>query len=685
MQSFHFSLEYSAWWIIIILLVSGSLAWGLYSGKNLWNKQMCLLLGCLRFVVLFLVLFLLLKPKLTSVNSFKEKPLFPIVVDNSKSIILATKNEKEIKTTIQAIQNKLQKLGFESNIVTFDRTISSSDSFTFDNSSSNISQLLSKTEKLAISKKPEGMILLTDGIYNSGISPNYLTYRSKISILGLGDSIPRKDLAIKSIQNNAVAFLGNKFILNAEIHAIEFQAKEIEILLKDSKSIIERKRVKVDANFSTQKIDFIVSATTKGFQKYSIEIVPLKGESNLLNNKYNAYIEIVDDRETILIVSKAPHPTIKAIRSAISKKENIQLEVLIPGLFEAKTTAYDLVIFLNCISNDIPEAKKYLTEKTATLYINGNSEDLQKFNSENGLIEVLSNNETDQINPFPNSNFSKFKLKENSEAVFEKFPPIEVPFGELKLKSGVEVALFQKVNGIQTTKPLLFFGQSNRKAGVLLTDGWWLWRMYETKEYGNSEITDELIAKTIQYLSTKEDKRKFRIYPFQREYEEGENPKIETELYNDLFEKIYGQKTILKLNSAGQKTQLFEFTPTEENTSFLLPSLQAGVYKIEAKTNYSGKELNAVTEFVIKERQLEALDLRANYSLLREISSKNKGNFYVWQNRDLLLKSLDSFKAIPIWKSEEKTRDLIEEKWYYFLIITFACAEWIIRRYTGGY
>lgn len=351
MQSFHFSLEYSAWWLVVIMLVSGSLAWLLYSGKNLWNKRMRLLLGSLRFVVLFLVLFLLLKPKLTSVNSFKEKPIFPIVVDNSESITLAFKNQQEIKTTIRAIKSKLEALGFESDIVTFDSRVQSADSFSFKHNSSNISQLLSETEKMAVSKKQEDMLLLTDGIYNSGISPNYLTYRSKISVLGLGDTIPRKDIAIKSLQNNSIAFLGNKFTISAEIQAVGYLGSEAELLLKGDKGIIERKKIKINDNFWNGKTDFLVPATTKGFQKYTVEIVPLKGESNFLNNKFNAYIDVVDDRENILLVANAPHPNIKAIRSALGNKENIHFEVLIPGLSEAKSTSYDLVIFHHCISS----------------------------------------------------------------------------------------------------------------------------------------------------------------------------------------------------------------------------------------------------------------------------------------------------------------------------------------------
>lgn len=685
MQSFHFSLEYSAWWLIVIMVVSGSLAWLLYSGRNLWNKRMRLLLGSLRFVVVFLVLFLLLKPKLTSVNSFKEKPVFPIVVDNSESVALAFKNQEEIKATVEVIQNKLQALGFESDIVTFDRTVQSVDSFLFNHTRSNISQLLSEIEKMTFSKKPDGILLLTDGIYNSGISPNYLTYRSKISVLGLGDTIPRKDIAIQSVQNNSIAFFGNKFTLSVAIQAIEYAGSEAELLLKGEKGIIERKKIKINDNFWTGKIDFLIPAQAKGFHKYTAEIVRLKEESNLLNNKFNTYIDVVDDRENILLVANAPHPNIKAIRSALSKKENVHFEVFIPSLSEAKSTSYNLVIFHNCALGEMPEAQKYVSEKTSLLYITGSNSDYGRFNSENGLLEIVSRNEKDQIQATPNAAFSTFSINENVENTFAKLPPVEVPFGELKLNNGVEIALFQKINGIQSGKPLLIFGQSTRKAGVLLTDGLWLWRMYEAQESGKSEVVDELITKTVQYLSSKEDKRKFRIYPHQREYEEGETPQIESELYNDLYEEVYGQKTSLKLSNLGSKTNVFEFTPMDGNSSLTLPVLPAGVYKVDAKTNYTGKELNATTEFIIKERQLEALDLRANHALLRELASKNDGKFYAWQDRDRLLKSLDKQQAIPVWKSQEKTRNLIEEKWYYFLIVAFVCAEWIIRRYTGGY
>ncbi len=685
MNSFHVSLQYSAWWLIAIFIVSGSMAWLLYSGKNSWNKRMRIFLGSLRFISFFLVLLLLLNPQITSVWSYKEKPVFPIVVDNSQSIPMAMKNDKAIKETITAVQKKLQDIGFESVIYTHAKQTPSVDSFSFDHQSSNIATLLSKTEKSLSSKKTENILLFSDGIYNSGISPSYLPYHAKISVLGLGDTVPRKDLVLKSVQNNSVAFMGNKFPLRAEIQTTGFQNTEIELLLKGSKGIIERQKLKVKSDFWFEKIDFAIPATEKGFQRFTIEIVPKEGESNLLNNKMSTYVDVVDDRENVLIISEAPHPNIKAIRSALSNAKNIQIELLILGINEPKNQVYDLIILHNCLISSVSESKKYIKENSSILYIAGSETDFGRFNTENGILEVISRNESDEVLAAPNTAFSKFKLNEKSDFVFGTLPPVAVPFGELKPKSGTEIALFQKINAIQSTKPLLVFGQGKRKTGVLLTDGIWQWRMYEAQETGKSEMVDELIIKTVQYLSSKEDKRKFRIYPHQREYYEGETPRIETELYNDLYEKVYGQKTVFQLSSKESKTKTFEFSPSEGNSALVLPALPAGVYKISAKTNYSGKELSSTSEFIIKERQLEALDLRANHELLRELCQKNDGTFFPWQDREKLLKLLDKLETKIIWKKEEKTRDLIEEKWFYFLIFLLIGTEWTIRRYSGGY
>lgn len=686
MQSFHLSFEYSAWWLLPIVLVSAALALLMYSGPTVWSKRLRQILASLRFLVLFLVLFLLINPQLTFTKSFKEKPVFPLVVDNSRSIPLAANNEKEIKETLVSAKKTLENKGFEVPVLGLDKRWANIDSLTFTYPSSDLSKLLLQAEKRIAKTKDAKFLFLSDGIFNSGASPVYESYRPSIFTLGLGDTVPRKDLVLKSVQNNSVAFMGNKFTIRAEIKSVGYKNSQAEVILRGSKNnVIEKQTIQIRDENWLSKLDFIVPADQKGYQRYTIEIMPLKGESNLMNNKQSAYIDIIDDRENVLLVSNSPHPNIKAIRSALGHLENIHLDVFIQGFEEPKQTAYDLVILHNCVLANNPQFKKFVKEGTSLFYIAGAQSNFSLFNAENGIIEIQNQQHVDQVQGLINPSFSKFKLKEELSQLLSKLPPIEVPFGDMKARPGTEVVLYQQVNSVSSNKPLLLFGQSTRKTGVLLSDGLWLWRMHEAQSEEVTTGIDELITKTIQLLSGKEDKRKFRIYPHQKEYFEGEETRVEVELYNDLYEKVYGQKTTLQITSVNGSTIKYEFTPSEGSSALSTSQLPTGVYKVNASCTYSGKSYTATTEFIVKERQLEALDLQANHNLLRQLSKKTKGSFYALQNREKLLKELEQLTATPIWKSEETTKELIDEKWYYALIVILIAAEWITRRYTGGY
>lgn len=88
---------------------------------------------------------------------------------------------------------------------------------------------------------------------------------------------------------------------------------------------------------------------------------------------------------------------------------------------------------------------------------------------------------------------------------------------------------------------LLTWPDGNRKIAVMVGEGLWCWRLNEFADTGNTIFFDELFSKLVQYLSTLEDKRKFRSFPVQNEFSDSEAVVIESQLYNDLFELVYGE------------------------------------------------------------------------------------------------------------------------------------------------
>ena len=70
----------------------------------------------------------------------------------------------------------------------------------------------------------------------------------------------------------------------------------------------------------------------------------------------------------------------------------------------------------------------------------------------------------------------------------------------------------QKIGSVETENPIYIFNELNGyKTCLFLGDGLWRWKMRDFAENGNTECFQELVSKTIQYLSVKNEKSFFRL------------------------------------------------------------------------------------------------------------------------------------------------------------------------------
>ena len=66
----------------------------------------------------------------------------------------------------------------------------------------------------------------------------------------------------------------------------------------------------------------------------------------------------------------------------------------------------------------------------------------------------------------------------------------------------------KKIGQVNTSFPLIAFSSSlTSKNAVIFGEGIWRWRIYDNMINQNTQIFDELIAKILKYLATKEEKR----------------------------------------------------------------------------------------------------------------------------------------------------------------------------------
>ena len=189
----------------------------------------------------------------------------------------------------------------------------------------------------------------------------------------------------------------------------------------------------------------------------------------------------------------------------------------------------------------------------------------------------------------------------------------------------------------------------------------------------------------MQYLASKEDKRKFRVDPTKREFINSESVAFVTEVYNNIYEPIYGQEVKLKITSEDGETQELTYTNSESTKNYKVNGLLQGAYRFSASTTLDGESLSSTGQFSVRQLQLEQLNTTADHRLLRKISQESGGQFFKGDQIEDALSYVNEKQAVASIYSSENFLPIINLFWIFLLILVLVSIEWFIRKYQGGY
>ena len=192
------------------------------------------------------------------------------------------------------------------------------------------------------------------------------------------------------------------------------------------------------------------------------------------------------------------------------------------------------------------------------------------------------------------------------------------------------------------------------------------------------------MGKLIQYLATKDDKRNFRVNTERNQYYDSEAIEFNTEVYNQLYEKVFDHNIDLTItNEQGNKQELNYVNSAGSN--YRVTGLAPGVYSFEASATVSGKRETAQGTFSVQKLDLENINLTANHQLLKNIAN-NSGGEFIPQNRiGEAVNYFQNLSAKPITRSDEKLQSIINNPWLLLLFLALVSTEWFIRKYNGSY
>ncbi len=696
----NITFEYPTWFILLCLLLGLAYALILYFRSKTFKEQSPLLtwgLGILRFLSVSTIAILLLAPFIKSLQSDIKKPIIVLAQDQSESIALDLKDTAAYQTAFKDLKSKLEEK-YDVKEYAFGDEVREGVDFQFKDKVSNLSDVLKEMYDLYSDQNLGAIVLASDGIYNEGSNPIYAGTKlnAPIYTIALGDTTPKKDLILKRVFHNKIAYLGDKFGIQADVTAQNcLGASTVLQVFKVDKGQKPKKLqefpIKVNEKdfFTTQEI--ILNADQSGVQRYRVQVAAVNGEVTRVNNVQDIFVDILDARQKILVLANAPHPDIAALRQIISKNKNYEVKVDYISNPRQNIPDFNFVILHQIPSTNVDVTsilKKINDAKLPRLFILGNQSNLAVFNKAQSILSVSGNTRnTNEVQSNVSNNFDVFIIDERVKKEFKRFPPLIAPFGEFSAAPDAEVLMYQKIGNVDTQYPLMVFGEEEgNKVGVIAAEGIWKWRMFDYLQHQNHEVFEELFGKLIQYLTLKEDKRKFRVSVSKSIFNENESVTFDAELYNESYELINEPDVSLTITNSQGKD--FNYTFNKTDKAYILDAglLAAGNYSFEGKVNVKGQQLSYKGQFSVRPIQLEIFETTANHNLMKQLGERFGGHSFYETQLPAIADSIAAKGTIkPVYYDTLKTRSVINLKWLFFLILFLLSLEWFLRKYFGAY
>ncbi len=687
-------LEYP-WWFVIFCITSGLLYSGvLYYRNNKLNelaKWLVKTLFVFRFVVVTLLSFLLLSPLLNSIEREVEKPVVVIAQDNSESIVIGkdssfyqTQYKQKLQTLSDALSDKydVKIYSFADKI----NTISSLNAVKFDEKQTAISSLFDELEIRYSNRNLGAVIIASDGLYNKGSNPVFASEKIKTPIytIALGDTTVKKDLVLQDVEHNRLAYLGNEFPLQVVVHAKKLKNNITTLTILQGKNTLYSQKIDIASDAFTTTIPVYLEAKNVGLQHYKVRLSALDDEMTLANNEQDVFIDVLDSRQKIVILSDAPHPDVAAIKESIEANQNYEVESFTADKFNKSLKHYNLIILHGLPNRNNPATKIVNEIKSANFpvwIISGANTIL------NNDISVFSSiQKTNECEAVLEQNFSLFTISDELRKGCKYFPAVVCPYGTFPQVNGSNTLFYQRIGTVETQMPLMTFGSQNEnKIAQFYGEGLWRWRLQDFAAHGNHNLFDEFVSKTLQYLAVKVDRSFFKISLPAPIYE-NDRLLLKAELYNESYELINEPEINIVIKDVSNKKYNFTFSKTSDSYRLDAGMMPVGEYEYESTVKVGNKLYKQHGTFHIMPLNVESLNTIADHQLLYNIAKTHGGELFYPKELNNLLEKInnrDDIKSVVY--AHNTLSDLIHLKWIFFLLLLLLSAEWFIRRRNGLY
>ena len=669
-------------------------AWLLYQDNKNLDKKLRYGLTAIRIIAVTAIAWLLFAPLIKTLNYTLDKPVIIIGQDNSLSVGQVKApgfNHNLYEQNLKSLQDKLSDK-YEVKTYNFSDKVNDGLDFKNQGKLSDASSFFQKIKDEYTNRNVGAVILATDGIFNHGGNPLYSINQinAPVYTVALGDSIPKRDVLISNVNYNNIVYLDDDFTIEIQVQAFQSDRESTALTVNQNGAKVQQQSIAISGNSFVKTIPVKLHAGKVGIQKYTVQLTALQNEITTKNNSQTFYVEVIDGRQKVLLAAAAPHPDLAVLKEAVSLNKHYEAKLaLADDLNATDPSKFDLIVLYQL--PDVQNISTAFLQKVKALkkpiwYVLGAQSNVNAFNQIQNQVNLgAANGSIQEVYPDFANGFTSFNLSEEDKKRFSTFDPLLMPFGRLTVNASATPIFNQRIGKVSTSQPLLFFINDNgQKAGYLMGEGLWRWKLSEAENESEQSSLNDLISKTVQYLSVKDDKRRFKVFTSKSAYDENESIQFNGMLYNESYQAVNEPEVKLQVKNEAGKYFNYVFSKTETAYQLDAGTMAAGNYSYTASTSLGGKKFTASGSFYVNALIAEYQQTTANHQLLNTISKQSNGKIFMPADllkiADEILKN-ENIKTISY--EDRKYDELINMKWLFGLILILLATEWFLRKRNG--
>ncbi len=692
-----FGIKYGFLFLLIVLAGAAGVVAILYLRSrdsrelNRWQQG---ILVTLRYLSVALIAFLLLSPFLKSLKRIVQRPLIITAWDNSASM-LTTADSLDLIASVNSIRSKVSEaLGSSFTLVdyTFGETVTAGGDLRFTERKSDYSMLFSTLANNHFNEHVGALILAGDGIANQGMNPvNQLDQTSfPVYTIGYGDTVQVTDAGIRAVRVNRTSFTGNRFPVEIDVHFHLLRGRSLKLSVHEGDQELVETVIAPTSNDFFITEEFMIDAGAPGLKHYTVSIESDTKERNTQNNRSLFVVNVLENRQKIVILSDGPHPDIGVIKTVLDQDKSYEVSVYTEAPYPSNLQDYNLII-LNQLPTTGSSMAAVLNERagkrTPLLWLVGDKTFLPQFNALIPGVQIDRLAETtEDVQAIVNPAYATFTLSESSREMIPQFPPLKAPFANYQLNPQFNTLLYQRVKNVETGNPLLATAIiDGRKTGIIFGEGIWKWRLNNYLRNQTHDQINELVCQLIRYLALRPNEDNFMI-SFEPVYAEVDDIIMQAEVYNDAFEKISNNEVTIEIDDEQNNRYEFTFDVRNDNYHLNAGKLPVGNYQFKAKVTIGEDDFFETGRFTVTALNMEELITMANHQMLFQLASLSNGIFCRPEQTDEIIQALKAGDHLkPVSYFQEMINEILNLKWIFFVILFLLSMEWFLRKFWGIY